>query len=132
MGTDSAGRDVLSRLLYGMQVSLSAAAVAVLIAAGLGISTGLVAGYFGGTSDTVANWVTSMIMTLPDIVVLQAASIVLGKSVWTSMEIFGVLLAPGFDRPVYVTVRGARNELSVDAARLTGLTDRRIIGQHIL
>jgi peptide/nickel transport system permease protein len=132
LGTDSAGRDVLSRLLYGTQNSLAGAALAVGIALAVGVIGGLVAGYFGGWFDNVANWVVGLIMSLPAVVVLLAASSVLGPSIWTAMAIFGFLLAPAFFRLVYVTVRGVRNELYVDAARASGLSDTRIIGRHIM
>ncbi len=123
---------MLSRLLYGTQNSLAAAALAVGIALAVGVIGGLIAGYFGGWFDNVANWVVGLIMSLPGVVVLLAASSVLGPSIWTAMAIFGFLLAPAFFRLVYVTVRGVRNELYVDAARVSGLSDTRIIGRHIL
>ncbi|MDY7102173.1 MAG: dipeptide/oligopeptide/nickel ABC transporter permease/ATP-binding protein [Actinomycetota bacterium] len=132
LGTDSAGRDVLSRLLYGTRISLGAAALAVVIAVAIGVTSGLVAGYFGGWFDSLSSWMTNLIMALPGIVVLLAASTVLGPSIWTAMAIFGVLMSPAFHRLVYVTVRGVRNELYVDAARVSGLGDARIIGRHIL
>ena len=132
LGTDSAGRDVLARLLYGTRTSLAAAVLAIVIAAAVGVTAGLIAGYFGGKFDSVASWVVSLTMALPGIVVLLAASAVLGTSIWTAMAIFGFLMAPGFYRLVYVTVRGVRNELYVDAARVSGLSDTRIIGRHIL
>ncbi len=132
LGTDSAGRDVLSRLLAGTRVTIFAALLAVLIAAVIGITGGLIAGYFGKWFDTVASWLTSLLMALPGIVVLLAARSVLGPSTWTAMMVFGVLMAPAFFRLVHVTVRGVRNELYVDAARVSGLGDWRIIGRHIL
>jgi peptide/nickel transport system permease protein len=132
LGTDSAGRDVLSRLLHGTQNSLAGAALAVGIALAVGVIGGLVAGYFGGWFDNVSSWVVGLTMSLPVVVVLLAASSVLGPSLWTAMAIFGFLLAPAFYRLVYVTVRGVRNELYVDAARVSGLSDARIIGRHIL
>ncbi len=132
LGTDSAGRDVLSRLLYGTQNSLAAAALAVGIALIVGVVTGLIAGYFGGWFDSVNSWIAGLTMSMPVVVVLLAASSVLGPSLWTAMTIFGFLLAPAFYRLVYVTVRGVRDELYIDAARVSGLSDTRIIGRHIL
>jgi peptide/nickel transport system permease protein len=132
LGTDSAGRDVLSRLLFGTRTSLAAAALAVLIAAAIGITFGLIAGYFGGKRDALSNWVASLIMSLPGIVVILAARIALGPSVWTAMAIFGVLMSPGVFRLTYLAARGVRNELFVDAAKVTGLSDVRIIGRHVL
>lgn len=132
LGTDGAGRDVLSRLLYGTQISLASAALAVVIAVVIGVGAGLVAGYFGGWFDTISNWIISLVMALPGIVVLLAASTILGPSIWNAMMVFGVLLSPAFFRLVYVTVRGVRNELYIDAARVSGLSDVRIILRHVL
>ncbi len=132
LGTDSAGRDVLSRLLVATQNSLLAVALGVVVALVVGVVAGLIAGYFGGWFDQCASWVSNLIMALPGIVLLLAARSVLGPSVWMAMFIFGILIAPSFYRLVHVTVRGVRNELFVDAARVSGLSDARIIGRHVL
>lgn len=132
LGTDSAGRDVLSRLLYGTRYSIAGAGLALIIAAALGVSGGLIAGYYGRWFDSVSSWVVNLLQALPGIVILLAARAVLGPSVWTSMAIFGVLLSPAFFRLVYAAVTAVRNELYVDAARVSGLPDRRIIAVHIL
>lgn len=131
-GTDSAGRDVFTRLAISTQFSLETAALAVVIALSIGVIGGLIAGYFGGWFDNVASWMTSVIMALPGLVVLLASMAVIGPTMWGAMAIFGVLLSPAYYRLVYTTVRGVRNELYVDAARVSGLNDVRIIGRHIL
>lgn len=131
-GTDSAGRDVFTRLAISTQFSLETAALAVVIALSIGVVGGLIAGYFGGWFDSVASWMTSVIMALPGLVVLLASMAVIGPTMWGAMAIFGVLLSPAYFRLVYTTVRGVRNELYVDAARVSGLNDLRIIGRHIL
>jgi ABC-type dipeptide/oligopeptide/nickel transport system ATPase component/ABC-type dipeptide/oligopeptide/nickel transport system permease subunit len=131
-GTDSAGRDIFTRLAFSTRFSLATAAVAVVVAAGIGVVAGLIAGYFGGWFDTVSTWLTSVVMALPGLVVLLAAIAIIGPSMWWAMAIFGVLMSPAYYRLVYTTVRGVRNELYVDAARVSGLGDLRIIGRHIL
>jgi len=132
LGGDSAGRDVLSRLLWATSVTLAAASVAIVTALAIGVIAGLIAGYFKGWFDSVASWVTSLIMALPAIIVLIAARAVLGPSVWWAMLIFGILLSTAYYRLVYAAVMGVRSELYVDAARVSGLSDMRIIGRHIL
>jgi peptide/nickel transport system permease protein len=132
LGTDGAGRDVWARLLYGARFTLAGALLATVVAAVLGITSGLVAGYYGKWFESSAAWVTTLLMALPGIVVLLAARAVLGPSLWTVMIIFGVLLIPAFYRLVYAAVSGVRNELFVDAARVSGVSDRRIIARHIL
>ncbi|WP_129663583.1 dipeptide/oligopeptide/nickel ABC transporter permease/ATP-binding protein [Phytoactinopolyspora endophytica] len=132
LGTDGSGRDVLSRLLAATQISVAAALVALAVALTIGVIGGLLAGYYGRWFDAVSSWLTGLIMALPGIVVLLAARAVLGPSVWVSMAIFGVLMSPAFFRLVYAAVTAVRNELYVDAARVSGLSDAHIIGRHIL
>jgi peptide/nickel transport system permease protein len=132
LGADASGHDILSRLLYASRLSLAGAATTVVVAAVLGISAGLIAGYYGRKFESVASWVASLIMSLNAIVVLLAARSVLGPSLFTAMAIFGVLIAPAFYRVVSAAVSGVRHELYVDAARVSGLSDGRIIAKHIL
>jgi peptide/nickel transport system permease protein len=132
LGTDGAGRDVWSQLLYGARYTLAGALLATVVAAILGIASGLVAGYYGKWFESAASWVTTLLMALPGIVVLLAARAVLGPSLWTVMIIFGVLLIPAFYRLVFAAVSGVRNELFIDAARVSGVSDVRIIARHIL
>ncbi|MEY4039614.1 MAG: hypothetical protein RLZZ52_482 [Actinomycetota bacterium] len=132
LGTDSAGRDVLSRLLVATQVSIAAALVALIVSLIIGVVGGLLAGYYGGFFDNMSSWGTAILMALPAVIVLLASRAVFGPSVWISMAVFGVLLSPAFFRLVYTLVRGVRSELYVDAARVSGLSDSRIIGRHIL
>lgn len=132
LGGDSAGRDVFSRLLAATQVSIAAALLALVVALVIGVIAGLIAGYYRGWFDNVSAWLTTLVMSLPGLVVLLAARAVLGPSVWISMIIFGVILSPAFYRLTYVAVTAVRNELYVDAARVSGLSDGRIISRHIL
>jgi peptide/nickel transport system permease protein len=132
LGADASGHDILSRLLYASRLSLAGAATTVVVAAVLGISAGLIAGYYGRKFESVASWLASLIMSLNAIVVLLAARSVTGPSIFTAMTIFGVLIAPAFYRVVYGAVSGVRHELYVDAARVSGLSDGRIIVRHIL
>ncbi|WP_415853824.1 dipeptide/oligopeptide/nickel ABC transporter permease/ATP-binding protein [Sinomonas sp. G460-2] len=132
LGADGAGRDVFSRLLYGAQFSLAGALVALVTAMVIGVTGGLLAGYFGKWIDTLWTWVISLLMALPAIIVLLAARAVVGPSLWASMVIFGIILSPAFFRLVYASVTAVRNELYVDAARVSGLSDARIISRHIL
>lgn len=132
LGADSAGRDVFSRLLHATSVSLAGAALAVAVAAVIGIPAGLIAGYRGGWFDTVAAWLAGLILSLPAIVVLLAVRAVIGPSLWLVMAIFGIILAPSYYRVVFNAVRAVREELYIDAAKVSGLTDLRIVGRHIL
>ncbi len=132
LGADAAGHDIYSRLLFATRLSLAGAAVALVVSAVLGIVTGLVAGYYAKWFESVASWLSSLLQALPGIVVLLAARSVLGPGIFSSMAIFGVLIAPAFYRVVYSAVTAVRNELYVDAARVSGLSDARIITRHVL
>ncbi|HET6393116.1 MAG TPA: dipeptide/oligopeptide/nickel ABC transporter permease/ATP-binding protein [Blastococcus sp.] len=132
LGADGSGRDILSRLLYASRLSLAGALTAVVVAALLGVVSGLVAGYYGGRFESASSWVSSLFMALPAIVVLLAARTVLGPSIFIAMTVFGVLLSPAFYRVVSSAAGAVRHELYVDAARVSGLGDGRIIGRHVL
>ena len=132
LGADGAGRDVLSRLLAATRTTIFAALVAVITAFIIGVISGLIAGYYKGWFEGTASWLTSLVMALPGFVVLLAARTILGPSVWLAMLVFGVLLAPAYYRLVFAAVTAVRSELYVDAARVAGLSDVRIISRHIL
>ncbi|WP_159501425.1 dipeptide/oligopeptide/nickel ABC transporter permease/ATP-binding protein [Microbacterium sp. 18062] len=132
LGTDAVGRDILSRLVWGSRTNLLGAALAVAVAVAVGLPSGLVAGYFGGWFDRVADWVNSLNMALPGIVVVLAVRSVTGPSVWIAMAVFGIVLAPAIFRLVRAAVQSVRGELYVDAARVSGLGDARIISRHVL
>lgn len=132
LGTDSAGRDVLARIIFGAQSTLIAASITIVTSIVIGVPAGLIAGYYGGKFDAVSSWVSNMLQSLPAIIVLLAVSASLGNSLLVSMFVFGVLITPGFFRLTRTAVMGVRNELYVDAARVSGLSDFRIIVRHIL
>ncbi len=131
LGTDSAGRDVFSRLLFGTQTTLISAVVVVVVAVLVGVPSGLIAGYYGGKFDGISSWLSNAIMALPAIIVLLAVRTAIGPSILLLMAVFGLIIAPGFFRLTRTAVMGVRNELYVDAARVSGLGDFRIIIRHI-
>lgn len=132
LGMDSAGRDILSRILYGGRNTLGGALIALGVALALGVPTGLYAGYRAGWFDSAANWAVNLVMALPAMVVLLASRAILGPNVWVLMIVLGVLAAPSFFRLVRGIVANVRKELYVDAAKVSGLSDARIVGRHIL
>jgi len=132
LGTDSAGRDILSRLLFGSQTTLIAASIVIITSIAFGVPTGLIAGYYGGKFDGIASWTSNMLQSLPAIIILLAVASAFGTSIVIAMFVFGILIAPGFFRLTRTAVMGVRNELYVDAARVSGLSDFRIIVRHIL
>lgn len=132
LGGDGAGRDVFSRLIWAGQNTLLGSLIAVSIALVLGSVAGLIAGYFGKVFDATFSWASNILMALPAMIVLLALYQTLGGSVYSTMAVFGVMLSPGFFRLVRNQVIAVKNELYVDAARVSGLSDARIISRHIL
>lgn len=131
LGTDSSGRDVWSRLLYGAQLTLLSALLCAAVAIAIGLPAGLVAGYYAGKFEAVSNWIVSILMSLPGLIVLLTIRAAFGPSVWIAMIAFGVLISPSYFRLTRSAVQSVRNELYVDAARVSGLSDLRIITRHI-
>ncbi|WP_218712925.1 dipeptide/oligopeptide/nickel ABC transporter permease/ATP-binding protein [Arthrobacter sp. BF1] len=132
LGADSAGRDIFARLLFGGRVTLGAAALALTVATVVGVLTGLFAGFYGKWFDVFSEWTTSLVMALPTIMLLLAVRAAVGNILWISMVVLGLHLAPGFHRLTRTIVVGVRHELYVDAARVSGLSDVRIVLRHVL
>jgi ABC-type dipeptide/oligopeptide/nickel transport system permease subunit len=131
LGTDSAGRDVWSRLLFGAQLTLLSALLCAGVAIAIGLPAGLIAGYYAGRFEAVSNWMVSILMSLPGLIVLLTVRAAFGPSVWISMMAFGVLISPSYFRLTRTAVQSVRNELYVDAARVSRLSDLSIISRHI-
>jgi peptide/nickel transport system permease protein len=132
LGFDGVGRDVWARLLYGARTSLIGAIIALVVAVALGVTAGLVAGYFRGKFDAAASWVSNLLMAIPGIVVLLVVMTAVSDSTNVAMAVLGVLMAPGVYRLIRASVTSVREELYVDAARVAGLSDPRIMRRHIL
>ncbi|MCU1437048.1 MAG: oligopeptide transport ATP-binding protein OppD [Naasia sp.] len=132
LGGDGAGRDILSRLIFGSRLTLLSAALAVGVSVVIGVPSGLIAGYTGRKFDAVASWVSDVVLSVPNKVVLLAVIAAFGPSVLITMTAFGVLLAPNLYRLVRSQTIAVKNELYIAAARVSGLSDTRIIARHVL
>lgn len=132
LGTDALGRDVLSRMLYGGQVTLTGALVAVLVFAVLGVTIGLAAGSTGGRADTVVMRLTDLLQAMPGLIVLLVVLAIFGSNELAAMVTLGVLASPALIRVVRAAAAAARSELFVTAARVAGLTPGQVRRRHIL
>ena len=132
LGTDGVGRDVWAQLLFGARTSLIGAVIVVLVSLAIGLPAGLLAGFYRGRLDGVASWIVNLLMAQPAIIILLVVLTQFGRSTALAMLVFGFLIAPGVYRLVRGSVVAVREELFVDAARVSGLKDLRIVRRHIL
>jgi peptide/nickel transport system permease protein len=132
LGTDQSGRDVASRILAGGRVSLGVAGAALTLALAVGVSVGLLSGYWGGWPDGVMMRLSDVQLAIPTMLLAIALAAALGPSL---RNVIVVLAATGwvvFARTVRSTVLSLRELGYVEAARALGATDGRILGQHLL
>ncbi|MFV0634111.1 dipeptide/oligopeptide/nickel ABC transporter permease/ATP-binding protein [Demequina sp.] len=132
LGADAAGYDIFSRLVWGSRQTLTAVVIIVSVSASIGVIAGLFSGFYRGKLETVSNFVADSLMSLPAVVLLIAMYAFTGPNLPMAMAVYGVIVAPTFYRLVKSTVVSVRNELYVDAARVTGISDIRIILRHVL
>ena len=131
-GTDELGRDVLSRVIYGAQVSLQISAICVSIAAVVGSLLGLLAGFYRGAADSIIMRAMDVVLAFPDILLAIAVVAILGPGLNNTMVAIGVALTPVYAR----TVRAASLQVSeseyVRAATVIGVPRWRILVRHVL
>ncbi|UOQ50923.1 ABC transporter permease [Hymenobacter cellulosivorans] len=133
LGTDKAGRDTLSRLLLGTRVSLGIGLVAVLISLALGMLIGAVAGYVGGWVDSVLMGLMTVVWSIPGIMLVIAISLALdSKGVWTSFVAVGLTMWVDVARVVRGQMLSLREKTFVEAGRVLGLPQSRLIARHLL
>ncbi|MET9830779.1 dipeptide/oligopeptide/nickel ABC transporter permease/ATP-binding protein [Streptomyces sp. NPDC006385] len=132
LGGDKSGRDIFARLLNSINTSVVSALIGTSIALAIGVTFGLIGGYFDRRVRGVTEWLFSLVMTFPGLLLLIVLLPVTKGDYRVTMMIFGVLLSPGVYRLVRNLVVGVRSELFVDAARVSGLPDRRILRRHVL
>ncbi|MEK6665160.1 MAG: ABC transporter permease [candidate division NC10 bacterium] len=132
LGTDPLGRDLLSRIIYGARVSISAGALAVAVAMTLGVLMGLLAGYYGGGVDTVIDNLVNIMLAYPFLLLALAAIAVLGPSFGNMIVVLGLTGWPVYTRVVRAETLKYREREFVQAARALGLGSARIIRVHVL
>ena len=132
LGTDRFGRDLLSRLILGTRISLSVGFVAVGISLIIGLFLGATAGYYGKTTDLTISWLTNVFWSVPTLLVAIAITLLLGKGFWQVFVAIGLTMWVEVARVVRGQVLGLREKEFVEAAKVIGSSNSRIIFRHII
>lgn len=132
MGTDEVGRDILSRLLIGSRLSLGAALVILTMATTIGLTLGMISGFFGGRVDTLVQRLTDVFLTVPPLILAMAVSAALGPSLINVVWAISLVWWPGYCRLTRAEVLHKKQEVFVEAARAIGAPIHRIILRHVL
>lgn len=132
LGTDKYGRDILSRLIVGVRVSLGVGIVTVILSVLIGVLLGAVAGYFRGRTDNIIMWFINVVWSIPTLLLVFAITLVLGKGFWQVFIAIGLTTWVNVARLIRGQVMAIKELEYVEAARALGFGPSRIIVRHIL
>ena len=131
-GTDRFGRDLLSRIIYGVRVSMAVGLIAVFISLIIGITLGLIAGYFRGRTDDIIMWFVNVIWSIPTLLMVIAITLALGKGFWQVFVAVGLTMWVEVARIVRGQVIAIRELQYVEASKVLAYSPFRIVTRHIL
>lgn len=131
-GTDKYGRDLLSRLIIGTRISFFIGFIAVFISLIIGVSIGAFAGYYGGKLDAFIMWIINITWSIPTLLLVIAITLALGKGYWQVFIAVGLTMWVEVARVVRGQVMSVKQQQYVEAAKVLGYSNIRIIFKHIL
>jgi peptide/nickel transport system permease protein len=131
-GTEQTGRDLMSRIFFGIRTSIAISVLVVLVAISLGLAVGLTAGYFGGVIDEGLMRITDIFLSFPHLILALVIAATLGPGFTTLIVALGVTWWPSFARLARAQALEIRNRPYVLVAKASGAGSRRIIVGHIL
>ena len=132
LGTDSIGRDVLARLVYGGRVSIFVGFFSTLVSLAIGVPLGLYAGYYRGIAESVIMRITDIFMAFPGVILVLVAVALVGPSVWSVSIIIGLMGFTGFTRLTYSRVLTVSRLGYIESAKVIGTGNNEIIWKYVL
>ncbi|MEM3493666.1 MAG: ABC transporter permease, partial [Thermoplasmata archaeon] len=131
LGTDTQGRDILSRLVWGSQIALFIGVTAAVLSMLLGTVIGLVSGYYGGSVDLVLMRITDVFLVIPFLPLVIILAAVLGSSIMNIIYVLVLIGWPGIARVIRSVILSLKERPFIDAARVTGASHFRIMFKHL-